>query len=68
MRPITLILLVCLGTGQSFAAAKADEMNLLQQLREEVAARRVVREHESGTKKATDAELASARAVIRQAE
>jgi len=65
MRTIVLVLLaVLLANHRLPAATPQEEAERLRVVAEEVAARRLIREHDSGRKKATDAQLAAARALI----
>jgi hypothetical protein len=69
MRSTIWFLLFVLVAARGFGAASAEtEMEQLRQIGAEVAARKIVREHESGRKKATEEQLASARAVIRKGQ
>src|SRR5262245_37114213 len=67
MRPIELLFSILFVTSSVAAATPEEERAQLREVAAEVAARRVVREHESGKRKVADTELAAARLLILKA-
>jgi hypothetical protein len=68
MKAWSLLMFIVLAARVMGASSEGAEMERLRQMRVEIAARRLVREHESGAKKASDEQLAVAREIIHQSE
>jgi hypothetical protein len=70
MRPLKIHCLIALfAFGQlSLLASTAESGSMLELVTAEVAARRLIRDHENGVRRANESELATARAVVRRGE